>query len=507
MKNWKYLLLLLTTALVQTSCLTGMGEDFVARVEVPVDEALKVIASRTVIYANGEDEVFFTVKFREQELSADEVTFHNAADNSAIALEVREDGSIVYTTQQVGTFGLYARYISEEGESNSPSISIRAISEVSLEDRSGEYTADQKGNECLELTPSTGVFQAGKGRAVLVARYKGKVLNASEFQVYNKETGAKLDLQTGTFMENGVSYTLPIFASEEAQTISLWIQHKVYQTADNPSTITVVDFPVPSRPVDDNPGKTNFHHRALLTKFTGAGCGFCPAMSAPLHDLYADETLNFADKAVLAEAHTFQSTHPLYPGPINDAFNVKNHPTVVVDFLAPLANYGYESNMQNIQLYVDRSLETPAKAGIAAGMALEGNQLIVRVSVKAAETNTFRVGAWLCENGLYATQTNYPESGISSSDYDLNTHDNVIRIADSYNSNSDCSGHDLNDGNPIAAGEMADYLFMMNLQEGWKLENCHLVLFVTAPYASGYTVTNVVRTESLTQAIDFEYAD
>ena len=122
MKNWKYLLLLLTTALVQTSCLTGMGEDFVAKVEVPVDEALKVIASRTVIYANGEDEVFFTVKFREQELSADEVTFHNAADNSAIALEVREDGSIVYTTQQVGTFGIYARYISEEGESNSPSI-------------------------------------------------------------------------------------------------------------------------------------------------------------------------------------------------------------------------------------------------------------------------------------------------------------------------------------------------------------------------------------------------
>ena len=64
-------------------------------------------------------------------------------------------------------------------------------------------------------------------------------------------------------------------------------------------------------------------------------------------------------------------------------------------------------------------------------------------------------------------------------------------------------------GHPVGnvkAGERADYLFVMELDPSWVVENCHLVLFASTVKNNLLTVTNVVKTESLTSGVEFEYA-
>ena len=86
----------------------------------------------------------------------------------------------------------------------------------------------------------------------------------------------------------------------------------------------------------------------------------------------------------------------------------------------------------------------------------------------------------------------------------LDYHENVVRIADSNPSNR-FLGHPLGS---ILKGEKADHLFVMELDPSWNVENCHLVIFVsTYPFnLTKLTITNVVKTASLTSGVDFEYS-
>ena len=57
----------------------------------------------------------------------------------------------------------------------------------------------------------------------------------------------------------------------------------------------------------------------------------------------------------------------------------------------------------------------------------------------------------------------------------------------------------------IGKGESADHLFIMELDPSWKTENCHLVLFVSTTQHNQNTITNAVKTVSLTSGVEFEY--
>ncbi|MBR0336373.1 MAG: Omp28-related outer membrane protein, partial [Alistipes sp.] len=126
------------------------------------------------------------------------------------------------------------------------------------------------------------------------------------------------------------------------------------------------------------------------------------------------------------------------------------------------------------------------------------NMLLVRTSVKVNQDGEYFVGAWLVESGLYAQQSNYTDL---KADY-LDIHENVVRIADSNPSGSNFMGFSLGH---IAKGESSDYLFVMELDRSWKVENCHLVLFVSTMSQNQQVLTNVVKTTSLTSGVEFEY--
>lgn len=515
MKNWKYLFLLVALLGGMTSCLTGMGSDDPILPEPPTESAeIYLSCSTGTIYANGEDRTRLTVKKSDGTELTEGVNFFDAATNKAVVLE-----EMCFSTDQIGTYNLYATYSeeveSEEGELSvvnytSQSVEIKAISEVYLEPMS----YDEEKDDPLTLSVSTTVFQAGKGRAVLVVRFKGEVLQSpDEYVLFNDATDEEIPivrsgmqsradgLQLETIRlksENGTEYELPVFRTETSGEMKFWVSHKIYTTKAKPTKTTSVDFVVPSRPIDSEPENLNFKRRAMLAQFTGLGCKFCPYMVAALEDTLKDEA--YADKAVLAAVHTYPGDKFAPEEGLDAMIGSNGYPYVVIDMASGFGNYGYATNKQYLASFIENSVSTPAKAGISASMSLEGNRLAIHMVVKAAVEDSFRVGAWVLENNLTATQTN----GGMTGDYDFNTHHNVVRKADSAYSSSNFTGHDL--GMVLGAGETADYIFIIDLKEEWKQENCHLLLFVTSAQ-DNYTVTNAVKNSSLTQSIDFEYAE
>ncbi len=118
--------------------------------------------------------------------------------------------------------------------------------------------------------------------------------------------------------------------------------------------------------------------------------------------------------------------------------------------------------------------------------------------MKAAQTAEFRVGAWLLEDGISGSQSNYRPS-VWTGDY--NTHDNCVRIADSRVSSSNYTGYSLG---TISTGETAEHAFVMTLDESWVTENLHLVLFVTTPEGNSWVVNNAVACP-VNGTVEFDY--
>ena len=259
----------------------------------------------------------------------------------------------------------------------------------------------------------------------------------------------------------------------------------------------------PNAPSDDNPDKTNFKRRVLLIQFTGTGCGYCPGMTTTLRQIMTDTTAQkFHENVVLVAAHRFNQTDPAYlnGAPLDQAMGVSSYPQLAVDMhtRTGYTNYGYVASM--LEQAIAR---IDAQAGIAATSVYneETRTVSITATVKAAQTNEFRIGAWLIEDGIYGKQTNNGYPG------DFNTHDHCIRVADSKVTSTDFTGHTLGE---IATGSTAAYSFSIDIDKKWNADNCRLVLFVTSPESRNgkkyFYVNNTVEMP-LEGTIDYEYLD
>lgn len=485
--------MLLFVSLCAVSCLYGVGTD--EGMDVENTSGFKVEVSTNVISANGEDTAIFKVYYNGEDVTS-ESTIYDAATDQVV------DKS--FTTYTIGKYSFYVVY----GEYKSEIISIQAVLDIDLKDK------DEKG---LSFAVTTNLVQVGKSYAAFVIRYNGKVLTADEVKkitIYDLETNEKVTIDEsetigsqfyyGAFEdENGKEFVLPIYSPNQTGAKSFWIGYKTSNTREAAITITAVNNDIPSRPVDSQPDNTNFVRRVLMTQCTGTWCGNCPYMIEAFHTLFND--VNYSDKFVHAAAHQgddFAVT----------LFDDKNDPQDLAGLLNATGAYPYvlanlsdgiqsgktPQNIANLQGYIDTSLKDKAMAGIAARTELKDGVLLVRASVKAKESGEYFVGAWLVESNLYAPQSNYTDY---TADY-IDIHENVIRIADSrYGKTNRLIGHSLG---LVLKGGRADHLFIMELNPEWKKENCHLVIFVSSAKGS---VTNVVKTQSLTSGVEFEYAE
>lgn len=491
MKALKFLAAVAALALV--ACGPDNGNDD----NVTEGEGLKVKVSTYTIAADGQDAAQFTATFDGAALLAEDIT-------ATVNGEAAELPGLKFTTSTPGSYTIQLSY----KEHKSENYVIEAI-EVGGLDLS---PIDESG---MSLRATATVFQKGVDEVLLIVRRNGEVLDPEKVTFYALESGDEpLVLETKEITDvNGEPYKLAIYNPSEIGTKNLWIARNAGpgDTRDTPLALTAVDFAIPSRAIDSAPSRTDFTKRMFVTQFTGTECGYCPYFIAALHTLAEDE--EYGDKFVLAAVHTYSTTDPMYPQDYSDidrVFGVNSYPTIICDMKNSLSNNGYETNMKLLRNQINNSLAEAPKAGISAKIDYEDGIVVARVTVKAAEAGNYRVGGWLVEDGIHATQYN---NGCKV-DVDFSTHESAVRIADSKpESEKHYAGHSIG---TLAAGDIADYVFVMELKQSgevdnpkthWVAENCRLVFFVTVDSAEGTYVTNVVENENLTQTITFEYQD
>lgn len=345
------------------------------------------------------------------------------------------------------------------------------------------------GELVLTATPST-IYADGEDFAKLELT-KGGVPITSGFILYDDEDNV-VELPDMKFSteKKGKYYFWASLDRDVTETICITAKEKLPDAPDAPG--------------DDNPDKLNFKRRVLLIQFTGTGCGYCPNMITTLRQIMSDTTAQkYNEKVVLAAAHRWNEDDPayLYGAALDQAMGVSSFPQVAVDMHTRTTNYYYGSVSSLINSALSR---VDAKAGIAAVSEWDEQTRTISITakVKAAEAAEFRIGAWLLEDGIYGQQSNYTELRDN-----FNIHDNCIRLADSKVTGSDFTGHSLGE---IEVGSTAERSFSLSVDSGWNIDNCRLVLFVSAPELRNgqkyFYVNNAVEMP-VSGTIDYEYAD
>ncbi len=245
-------------------------------------------------------------------------------------------------------------------------------------------------------------------------------------------------------------------------------------------------------PADPQPASVDFAHRTLVLQYTGTGCPYCINMIKPIDALLNDN--NYNDLFHVAVCHRFNEDDPMYLNPDNVSQLCPNggYPRALVGFTEQTATAG--DIRTTLIRQIAACLSREVKAGIAVNSKLEGNTLTVKAQLKAVTEGKFTIGCWLLEDDITAYQSSMGTI----------THNNAIRVADK------AYGNEVG---TVKAGETADTDFTITLKEGWKKENCHLLVFacVHSDYTSAgmrydakYIITNVI-TAPLNTAVPYEY--
>ncbi len=272
--------------------------------------------------------------------------------------------------------------------------------------------------------------------------------------------------------------------------------------------ITAVAIKIPEVPSDPNASGKDFKARLLVTEFTGTTCGFCPQMKQLFHTVLSDEAM--ADKVVMNACHTWDDEDPMYIDTYYDeTMKVTGYPTVGLDMSYLFKDYTAKAADLAETINDLVSEKEAAAAGIAVSTVIENGLIVVSAKVKAAVASSYRISAFLLEDGIEADQLN------ATKDW-MDIHDDVIRYIDS--ENVSYFGHPI--GN-LNAGDTKDYKFAWYLDDVWKSrpggskwdplveENLHVCVYVSSIRKNeagkdAYYVNNVVEC-GLNASKPFEY--
>ena len=303
----------------------------------------------------------------------------------------------------------------------------------------------------------------------------------------------------------------------------IWASYQTF--VSDPVTISAISVKIPETPADPNPSSTDFKSRVMAIQFTGTGCGYCSQFMSRLKDAMESESFN--DECVQVAVHNYQytSSYPDYAYfawdwatgmlKVTDLVSGKGgqgptNPSIILDYV--YGYYLYESTnaehyRSNVVMINDQ--KKADACGIAVNAKLDDGQVVAKVTVKAAKTGNYRVGAMLLEDGIYGKQ-------INGSDW-MNTHNGCVRHIDAKAKIGNAEtyyGHSLG---TVEAGKTADYLFIWNLADLQKKndpnfywndfvqENLRMAVFVTNVKNDVYQINNAVNVDFNVE-LPFEYA-
>ncbi|MGN0201407.1 MAG: Omp28-related outer membrane protein [Candidatus Cryptobacteroides sp.] len=284
------------------------------------------------------------------------------------------------------------------------------------------------------------------------------------------------------------------FTTTSPGSYTFWVSYK--SRLSNKVSLVAVSpsVEIPGLPADPEPTNLDFRKRVLITQFTGTGCGYCPYMILLLRNFMAQDS--YKEKTVLAACHTYNSSDPMYLSKYTSVakdISSLGYPSVMLNL-----NTGTASNTPALSVFnktVDNEYAVKALAGICAASVADELSFVVKSGIKVSQTGKYFISAWLLEDGITATQTSYSVPG------DFSTHDNAVRDILGYNSTrNDYLGFEYY----VQAGDFVNHEFQFTIQDDWKIENTHVVVYVCCLNGERYTVNNVIDIRP-NETIPFEY--
>ena len=445
----------------------------------PTPEKLTASVSPSEITADGQSKAVFTVKYGDKAVS-NVKAYVNGAETTL--------NGLTFTTTTAGSYKFYFSYEWTTGK-------IVKSNEVTVTAKAVEQSGDTSG---LTMTVDKTIIKAGEGRATFTIMYNGAVVE-KDYTIYDGNNN-KLSLPTTSVTINGKSYKQPYFESATTGEYSFWASYKTENTKNMVAKVTVVNEAIPDRAEDPNPSSTSFKRRTMIMQFTGTECPNCPRFIAALEQLEADAT--YKDLFTWAAIHTFNpSTDRAAPSDdvtkgLGTSFGISSYPMGMFDMSQRFNSVGTAADVVNMKNYINNAQAADAPVGISATMTLDANNrnVTVRASVKAKDSKEYRIGIWVLENKIEAHQ--------AGSNNDRDIHNHAVRYADSKN-NSSFTGYDLG---MVKAGEVVDRVFNIKIKDqSILLNNCYLLIFVTANNGTVWTVVNSAVTKDLKTALPFEY--
>ena len=252
------------------------------------------------------------------------------------------------------------------------------------------------------------------------------------------------------------------FATEIPGEHQIWASYGTYMSES--IMIKAINTEIPVTPEDPQPGSTDFKSRVLVTEFTTTGCSYCPKMKELLHAVLENDSV--ADKLVMTACHSGLVNGVKDPAYIKTSYEEFSKSTGMPYVYCDMwYGFGYYASFtpSDIESAFEElwSIKEDKAAGIAVTSAVKDGQLVIKATVKAAESGTYRVGAFLLEDGIYGTQVS------ASADW-MHNHDDVIRYIDSMYSVSTRENYYGHSVGEIEAGKTADYVFVWNLDQIWE---------------------------------------
>lgn len=385
------------------------------------------------------------------------------------------------------------------------SLLIAAVMLVSCEGQSGEQGGTTGGNRLEITSDKTFVQTFGGDFATITVKLDGEVV--TEGVTFYDSKDKPIELADGRFSTDVVGEH------------GIWANYGTYNT--DLLLIRAIDVEIPETPADPKPESTSFKTRVLLTEFTTTGCGFCPKMKELLHSVFEDKAT--ADKVVEVACHSSLVNSVADPAYIKTTYEdfaqITGMPFVFCDMYDGTMQWNWDK--AGVKSLLDNLMGVKGDGtGIAVNSSIKDNKVIAKVTIKPSETDQYRVGAFLLEDGIYGRQSS------ATADW-MHTHDNVARYIDaSYRSNGSeyYYGHSVG---TVEAGKTADFVFVWDLDSIWAdgnkfadmygnsswdefvMEKLHMAVFVTTigeDYQGNerYYVSNVIDC-SVDGKTPFEY--
>lgn len=234
-------------------------------------------------------------------------------------------------------------------------------------------------------------------------------------------------------------------------------------------------------PADPQPQSTDFSHRIMLLQHTGTYCSNCPRLMSSLKILAEDQA--YAGKYQHVAAHSYNETgdaaYSQAAAHLSQAFCSGYYPELTFNLTKD--NTGTSTDPETIKAHIDAIYKEVADAGITAVSRRNGRTLSIKAGIKAAKAGTYRIAAWVLEDGIRSKQEG------ASEDWQ-NTHNNAVRIMAGKTLNMKIYGEKLD---PMAAGETAQAEFTVEMDPSWDADNCKVFVLVNAAGTDGrYDLAN-----------------